>query len=259
MKLELAITALLILAVIPSAYCLGEGTPYVPTEEGVYYRVDVFDMEKWEFKPEDFWSLTDPDPYIIKAMQHPSVYVLTDINDTSNPDRKSFLFKTYYDHDGNSFFTYNGSYYDCNIHYVWYDKGGSAGGYPYLSDNFHKAVLLDEDPEEYVEIADPNPYLKACFEHPEVWVWFDRYYFRDHPEETEPKELWNLNLSYQGKYYHFARNRPRHGIWLPLEEFVRARELRRKFVVGVAVSAAVVAAAFIVYRKRKNQATPGEH
>lgn len=262
MKFELVISALLILAVIPSAYCLGEGTPYIPTEDGVYYRVDVITEEIWYlvgFKPEDFWNLTDPDPYIIKAMQHPNVYVITDINDTSNPDPKSFLFK-YSETIGlkgpfssNPYFTYNGSYYDSTIYAVCYDKGGSAGGYPFLGDCDNKAVLLDEEPEEYVEIADPNPYLKACFEHPGVWVVFDRYYFRDHPEETEPKELWNLNLSYQGKYYHFIRNRTGDGIWLPTED------LRTKYVVGGIGASAVVAAAFIVYRKRKNQATLGKH
>lgn len=260
MKLELAITALLILAVIPSAYCLGEGTPYVPTEEGVYYRVDVFDMEKWGYKPEDFWNLTNPDADILRAINNPGVFVKASlVNPNETPPPGTFLHECY-DRDCPVYFTYNGSYYALyrNVIIISYDARWSTKG----SGFFGKVVLVEdpEDPENYTLVTNLDPYTLAAVEHLDTWIMFDFNYLRDHPDEQsiirpgndEDSEL--VKFRYEGEYYRCIGVIEVFGGWSP------PRDWTKEIAAGIGISTVAVAAvAFIVYRKRKNQATLGKH
>lgn len=238
---------LLVLAVIPSAYCLGEGTPYIPTEEGVYYHVRVINetsMEDLGFKPEHFWTLNDPDPYILKAIKHPRTFVLTDIENFVHPAPETFLHK-FYAHECYPYFYYNGTYCDFGTELIYYSETGRSGGYPSCG-HYWKVKLLDEEPEDYVEVTDPNPYLKACLEHPGKWVMIDDGYFRDHPEAMSLDKMPSYNIKYEGKYYRHDGSRYVDGYGLPPEGW------SKEVIAGIGVSAfAVAAVAFTVYRKRK--------
>lgn len=251
-RLELLIAALLVLAVIPSVYCLGEGTSYIPTEEGVYYYVRIrneTNMEAVGLNPEHFWTLTDPDLYILKAIKHPSTFVLTDIEDCGDPAPRTFLHK-FYDHGCHSHFYYNGNYCSFMTRFIFPYSEDFSWGYPPCG-HFWKVKLLDEEPEDYVEVTDPNPYLKACLEHPEKWVMIDDRYFNDHPEAIHLDEMPSYNIKYEGKYYRHDGSIYRDGYLLPPQGW--RKDWSKEIIVGIGVSVFAVAVAFIVYRKRKRE------
>ena len=124
----------------------------------------------------------------------------------------------------------------------------------------HGKVVLVEDPEaypeEYTVLINPDPYTLAAIEHPGTRILFDLDYLKDHPDEQCLRDVGNF--TYQGKYYLGGSMRDVLAGWRPPKGWTK--HWIKEIAAGIGISTVAVAAvAFIVYRKRKNQATPGKH
>jgi len=247
LNIELIFIALLMIAIIPQAHCLGEGTPYIPTEEGVYYRVDLINetiWEMWEFKLEHFWNLTNADPDILRAIRNPGVFVKTNLT-SSNPPPGTFFYE-YYDHDCNPYFTYNGSYYGMHrgVQSIFYDGQKNTEG----SGLYCSVTLLDEepeDPENYTILINPDPYTLAAVEHPGTLILFDTYYLLDHPDEQSLRNIGRFK--YQSKYYQRS-----HMLWIDAYP-IPPTDWSKEIAAGIGMLAvAITIVALIIYRERKN-------
>jgi len=252
LKIVLLIVALLLLAIIPSAYCLGEGTPYIPTDEGTYYRVDVINetiWNEWGFKPEHFWNLTNADQDILRAIENVGIFIKTNLTE---PLPGTFLGE-YYNHNCNPYFTYNGSYYSlypsCVV-WIAYEGSLNSG----VSGLYYSVILVEnpENPEDYVELTNPDPYTLAAIKHLGIGILFDSYYLNDHPDEQSIKDAKSAavlisKFKYQDKYYQVS------GVTDITSKETPPLDWSKEIAAGAGVTAVGIAATvFIVHRKRKN-------
>ena len=116
-----------------------------------------------------------------------------------------------------------------------------------------------EDPESYTLVTNLGPYTLAAVEHLDTWILFDFNYLRDHPDEPSIFRPENPNFMgfdkfrYQGEYYRCTGGRDVLAGWSPPRGWTK--DWIKEIAAGIGISTVAVAAvAFIVYRKRKNQA-----
>ena len=110
----------------------------------------------WELdhQPEKYWNLTEPDPYILEAIEHPgectepfpyteSTFWYTAIWDDGDPETTHPIQPVP--------FKYNGTYYD----YMFY---------PCCT--YLRVTPLDEEPEAYWNLTNPSKYLLEAIKNP---------------------------------------------------------------------------------------------
>jgi len=113
-------------------------------------------------EPVLYWNLTDPDPYISKALQNPGHW--TELFDYKNSTFWRIAWWSYGTLDPQNPvmhgrilvpFKYNGTYY-------YYDMAGPSIQY--------RVNPLNEEPEDYYEFATVPWYLQEAIDNPRKWI-----------------------------------------------------------------------------------------
>jgi len=151
-KFKLALIVLLIATIIIQGYSSYVYAKVIETNSAAYFCYIVFPLEH---EPEKYWILTEPDPYILEAIEHPGnwtePFFYKDSTFWFTAEWHSPEFPLTSEFFQLVPFKYNGTYYDY----------GAAG-----SNTRIRVELLDEEPEEYVNLTNPDKYMLEGIENP---------------------------------------------------------------------------------------------
>jgi hypothetical protein len=151
-KTKLILVVLFIASVTAQAYSI---YAYATVTERNHASYFCYRAERLDYVPENYWNLTDPDPYISEAIEK-----LGEWTEPFYYENSTFWFTAIWDEPDAPPephcihpvpFRYNETYYDYD---VWYSG-------EYLTVN-----LLNEEPPEYWNLTNPDKYTMEAIENP---------------------------------------------------------------------------------------------
>jgi len=177
---------------------------YMRVEERNRWQYYCYKVEPLDYEPEKYWNLTDPDPYILEAIQH--------LGEWAEPfywEDSTFWFTAIWEENPEVPgprpahavpFKYNGTYYD-------YSRT--------VPGTRLRATLLNDVPEEYWNLTYPEKYLLEAIENPGETVVVG---INSGVNEILGPYLWPSTykpFKYNGRYYEFSVYEIDYGYPLP--------------------------------------------
>jgi hypothetical protein len=214
---------------------------YATVEEaGIAYYCYL--AEPLDHKPEKYWVLTDPDPYILEAIQHPGIWT-----ESFDPENSTFWFTAIWD-DPNAPpephpmepvpFLYNGTYY-------WY-------GATYPGERL-RVTIVNNKPEDYWNLTEPDKYLLEAIENPGKWIVVG---LNSTTREILSKHIWPTHepfFQYNGTYYTFDFANVDYGY--PFPESSQTEVIRNALTATCIVVGSTAGSVYIL-KKRKTRTQP---
>lgn len=146
-KWKIFFLVLLIATISIQGYSLYADATVKEVRSSTYFSYIAFPLD---YEPENYWNLTDPDQYILEAIENPGNWT----EPFNYMDSTFWYAPGWLDTDATDWplpFKYNGTYYN---------YGNAYPGRRLV------VTLLDKEPEEYWNLTDPDKYTLEGIENP---------------------------------------------------------------------------------------------